>query len=344
MHRHTCCIIPGDVLDKLAGDDKLPAKLRKASADTARVTTELKKLRVQAGQLTSTVQLIGASLVQLATKPKVTVYDTQHSQTLPGTPVKNARAAKDPTTKRAYAETTKVAEFFKKVFNRNSIDNAGMTLMSSVHYGTAFNNALWNGTQMVYGDGDGKIFVDFTQGNDVIGHELTHGITQHTLQLGYTDEAGGLNESLSDCFGAMFQQWQAKQDVTKASWLIGADIIGSTAKARGYTCIRNMANPADSKSLTPQPVHYSQLTPGMDPHYSSGPPNLAFQTACKAVGGKSWETVGQVWYNVLTESGAVPGMKMADFAARTRAAAVQMFEAGSKSAIAVDAGWKLVGL
>src|SRR5262249_11653498 len=146
-----------------------------------------------------------------------------------------------------------------------------------------------------------------------------------------TDDAGGLNESLSDCFGAMFYQWRAKQDVAKASWLIGADIMGATAKTRGYTCIRNMANPADSKSLTPQPVHYSQLKPGMDPHYSSGPPNLAFQTACKAVGGKSWETIGQVWYSVLTTSGPNPTMTMADFAARTRAAATQMFGAGSKA-------------
>lgn len=344
MHRHTCCIIPHDVLDKLAGDEKLPAKVRKASADTAKVSTQIRKLREQAGQLTSTVQLVSAGFVQLATKPKITVYDSQHSQSLPGTPVKNARAAKDPTAKRACAETTKVAEFYKKVFNRNSADDAGMTLMSSVHYGKAFNNAMWDGSQMIYGDGDSKIFVDFTLSNDVIAHELTHGVTQHTLQLAYANDAGGLNESLSDCFGVMFHQWRAKEDVTKANWLIGADIVGPAAKSRGYTCIRNLANPADNKCLAPQPINYSQLKRGMDPHFTSGPPNLAFYTACKAVGGKSWETIGQVWYNVLSTSGPVPTMTMPDFAARTRAAAVQMFGAGSKAAVAVDAGWKLVGL
>jgi hypothetical protein len=78
----------------------------------------------------------------------------------------------------------------------------GMTLISSIHYGVSYNNAFWNGMQMTYGDGDGSIFVDFSRGNDVIGHELTHGVTQHSLQLNYSNEAGGLNESMSDCFGA----------------------------------------------------------------------------------------------------------------------------------------------
>jgi Zn-dependent metalloprotease len=86
-----------------------------------------------------------------------------------------------------------------------------MTLISSVHYLTNFNNAFWNGSQMTYGDGDGQIFVDFTLGNDVIGHELTHGVTQHSLALSYKNEAGGLNESVSDVFGSMFRQWQAGQ-------------------------------------------------------------------------------------------------------------------------------------
>ena len=76
-----------------------------------------------------------------------------------------------------------------------------MTLVSSLHYGVNYNNAFWNGTQMTYGDGDGSIFLDFSKGNDVIGHELTHGVTQHSLQLNYSNEPGGLNESLSDCFG-----------------------------------------------------------------------------------------------------------------------------------------------
>ncbi|MNH35280.1 Protease PrtS precursor [compost metagenome] len=82
----------------------------------------------------------------------------------------------------------------------------------------------------------------------------------------------------------------------------------------------------------------------MDPHYTSGPPNLAFCTACKQVGGKSWETIGQVWYHVMTRSGLRPRMSMEDFAARARAAAVTLFGRESAVESAVHAGWKKVGL
>jgi Zn-dependent metalloprotease len=237
-----------------------------------------------------------------------------------------------------------VAEFYQKIFKRNSVDNAGGTLVSSIHFGRNYNNAMWNGTQMIYGDGDGKIFVDFTGGNDVIGHELTHGVTQYTLQLGYTNDAGGLNESLSDCFGSMFRQWEAGQTSQAADWLIGSDIIGPLAKERSVTCLRNMANPADNRALAPQPTNYSQITPGMDPHFTSGPPNLAFYSACKAVPGHSWETIGQVWYQVMITAGAHPTMSMKDFAARTRQAAIHLFEKKPEVAKAVDEAWKAVGL
>ena len=344
MYKCTCFILPKDVLDRLSHDKTLTIEQRKSLADTARVSDALRNVRVQAGLLTNVSQSIGAHLTALATAPKVAVYDCKQTQTLPGSSIPSPATSKDATCKRAFSETTQVAQFYKQVFKRNSIDNAGMTMLSSVHFGVNFNNAMWNGTQMLYGDGDGKIFVDFTNGNDVIGHELTHGVTQHSLQLSYTNDAGGLNESISDCFGSMFRQWQANQTVTAADWLIGKDIMGSVAKAKGYTCLRNMANPADKKALAPQPTQYSQVTPGMDPHYSSGPPNLAFCVACKTAGGKSWETVGQVWYSVLTGSGPHPAMTMKDFANRTRQVAAQMF--GTKPAVgaAIDKGWKTVGL
>lgn len=342
--RCTCHIVPKDVLERLSGDKKLSAELRRKAAESARLTDAVRLLRVQAAALTSVARSIDDHTELLAATPKVTVYNCRQTQTLPGSPVSNPGASTDVTAKRTFVETTSVAKFYKTVFNRNSIDNAGMTMMSSIHFGKGYNNAMWNGSQMIYGDGDGQLFVDFTASNDVIGHELTHGVTQYTLQLAYQDDAGGLNESMSDCFGAMFRQWEKGQDAATADWLIGADIIGPTAKARGYTSLRNMANPADKKALAPQPTLYSQVTPGMDPHYSSGPPNLAFCTACKTLGGKSWERVGQVWYAALTTSGAQPKMTMPAFAARTRQLATQLYPKQPTVAAAVDAGWKKVGL
>lgn len=81
-----------------------------------------------------------------------------------------------------------------------------MRLDSTVNYGTRFENAMWNGRQMVYGDGDGRIFNRFTASLDVIGHELTHGVTQFSTALGYSGQTGALNEHLSDAFGIMVEQ------------------------------------------------------------------------------------------------------------------------------------------
>ncbi len=173
--------------------------------------------------------------------PKITVFNCKHGTTLPGIPV--AAPGNDATSKRAFAETAAVAAFYEQLFGRNSVDDAGKTLLSSVHFSVGYNNAFWNGTQMVYGDGDGNIFVDFTKASDVIGHELTHGVTQFSAQLEYSDEPGGLNESVSDVFGSMFKQWRKSQTVDKADWLIGKEIIGPGAKARGFECLRDMSNP-----------------------------------------------------------------------------------------------------
>jgi Zn-dependent metalloprotease len=336
----TCFIVPREVLIRFSQDRELSAEVRKTLFDTAQISYEMRELRKQAGRVTSVARAHAHAYLELAASPTVTVYDCKHTQTLPGAPV-NASRSKDQTAKRTVHETTNVAKFYKDVFNRNSIDDQGMTMMSSIHYGRLFNNAMWDGHQMVYGDGDSKLFVDFTNGDDVIGHELTHGVTQYTLQLNYQDEAGGLNESISDCFGSMFRQWEKGQDVKSADWLIGADIMGPVAKSRGFTCLRDMANPAAAHCLAPQPTQYSQITPGMDPHDSSGPPNLAFCVACVALGGKSWEKIGQVWYHALTDFGPNPDMGMKDFAARTRQLAQKMAaDVGS----AVDAGWKKIGI
>ncbi|HET7777330.1 MAG TPA: M4 family metallopeptidase, partial [Rudaea sp.] len=313
----TCFIIPPDVLKRLASDRNLSDKTRAAARNTATISTQMRRLREQALAVTVAASAAARPTRALAKAPEITVYDCKHHQTLPGALVAKPGTAKDPTAKRTFKETTAVAEFYRTVFKRNSVDDAGMTLLSSVHYGVDYDNAMWNGTQMVYGDGDNALFVDFTLGNDVIGHELTHGVTQHSLQLGYSGDAGGLNESLSDCFGSMFRQWQAKQDSASADWLIGSDILGPDAKKKGYNCLRNMADPADKRCIAPQPVKYSQITKGMDPHYSSGPPNLAFCLACNGAGGKSWETVGQVWYRAMTGFGPSPRMTMKAFAKRT---------------------------
>ncbi|MEI2732462.1 MAG: M4 family metallopeptidase [Dermatophilaceae bacterium] len=339
-----CQIVPSSTLRRLARQRGVSAEVRRALEDTLRIDAQFREVRAQANLLS---QLAGPTIMRSAARPRppvVSVFDCKNLKVLPGVQVTAPGTSSDVTAKTVYVETTKVAQFYKAAFKRRSIDDAGMALLSSVHYGVRYNNAFWNGSQMTYGDGDGSIFVDFSKGNDVIAHELTHGVTQHTLQLNYTDDAGGLNESLSDCFGSMFRQWQGSQSVDQADWLIGSDIMGPAAIQRGYTCLRDMANPAASHCLSAQPTAYGKLKPGMDPHESSGPPNLAFANACLAAGGKSWATVGRVWYHAMTSSGAQPDLTMPDFASMTRSSAATLFPSRPAIAAAVDSGWKSVGL
>jgi Zn-dependent metalloprotease len=126
------------------------------------------------------------------------------------------------------------------VFGRRSIDGKGMRLDSTVHYGTRFENAMWNGRQMVYGDGDGRIFNRFTASLDVIGHELTHGVTQFSTALGYSGQTGALNEHLSDAFGIMVKQYKHDLSASDSDWLIGAELFGPGVNSKG---VRSMAAP-----------------------------------------------------------------------------------------------------
>ena len=343
-----CFIVPQDVLNRFASDPELTEEIRNAFASTATVSRGIRALRDTQMALTLSI----ASLPSVALAPKVLapctpppseVYDCQHGS-LPVVRIPNSSTSSDATAKRAGAEATAVAKFYCDIFKRDSIDDHHMTLISSIHYLANFNNAFWNGSRMTYGDGDGQIFVDFTLGNDVIGHELTHGVTQHSAAFVYSNEPGGLNESISDVFGSMFRQWQASQDVNSADWLIGHEIMGSVAKSRGFTCLRDMASPAATHCLAPQPTHFSQYHAGMDPHSSSGIPNLAFYKACKAAGGHSWDTVGQVWYKALTGFPPSPNMLMSAFANRTRSLAKSMYPGNASIQNAVNSAWTAVGL
>jgi Zn-dependent metalloprotease len=341
-----CFIIPADVLKRLSEDKTLSEAARKSFADAVEFETHWRALReLQAKATAFALRSLSADVPRLlTTAPAVTVYDCAKGTVLPGVPVSNPGTSLGPTAARAFAETAAVADFYWRIFGRSSMDGRGGTLQSSIQYGVGYNNAFWNGTQMIYGDGDGNIFLDFTEGRDVIAHELTHGVTQYSAQFGYTDDAGGLNESISDVFGSMYRQWRAGQRVVEADWLIGRDIMGPAALAKGLTCLRDMATPGGEHCLAPQPKHYSELQPGMDPHYTSGVPNLAFYAAAMAIGGRSWEKAGKIWYRALTGYGVSPGLGMKEFAGRTRELARSMFPGEDSVYGAVDAGWGEVGL
>ena len=93
-----------------------------------------------------------------------------------------------------YANVTD--DYYMAIFNRNSLNNNGMRMVSTAHYGRNYNIAFWNGQQIAYGEGK-KTFRELSGGLDVTTHEFTHGVTDFTSDLVYQGESGALNESFS---------------------------------------------------------------------------------------------------------------------------------------------------
>lgn len=252
------------------------------------------------------------------------VYSCHNLSLLPGIRMRREGHApsRDTQTNQAYDGAGATWDLYHDVFGRNSIDDKGLPLISSVHYRRRYDNAFWNGQQMVYGDGDGQFFNPFTGIVDVIGHELTHGVTQYTANLDYQDQPGALNESISDCFGSMVKQFLLKQDVAQADWLIGQGIF--TNKVNGVA-LRSMKDPGtayDDPVLgkDPQPATMADYVNTQDDnggvHLNSGIPNRAFYLAAQAIGGYSWEVTGKIWYTALTTL-AHSSTNFADFARMT---------------------------
>eukprot|EP00211_Chloroparvula_japonica_P002728 CAMPEP_0119120254 /NCGR_PEP_ID=MMETSP1310-20130426/1366_1 /TAXON_ID=464262 /ORGANISM="Genus nov. species nov., Strain RCC2339" /LENGTH=519 /DNA_ID=CAMNT_0007109721 /DNA_START=68 /DNA_END=1627 /DNA_ORIENTATION=- len=132
------------------------------------------------------------------------VYDTDNTQNLPGTLVRSEGepASSDENVNQAYDNAGYCYNYYFDVFGRDSYDDNGASLNSTVHYGVNYDNAFWNGEQMVYGDGDNIIFSAFTNDLSVICHELSHAVTEYTSGLIYWQESGALNEAYSDIMGA----------------------------------------------------------------------------------------------------------------------------------------------
>ena len=181
-----------------------------------------------------------------------------------------------------------VDDFYGDTYSRDSIDNEGMPIISTVHYDAGYCNAFWNGTQMTYGDGDGVACLPLSGGLDVVGHELTHGVTEFTSGLIYENESGALNESFSDMMGntaEFYADQRALDPAAEPDWLIGEDVIPAGVYGGAEAGFRNMGDPqADG-----DPDHYSERSTSSSDnggvHTNSGIPNHAYYLA--VVGGRN---------------------------------------------------------
>src|SRR5690606_37493232 len=156
---------------------------------------------------------------------------------------------------------------------------------------------------MVFGDGDGEIFRRFTSSLSVVGHELTHGVTQYTSNLVYRGQSGTLNESVSDVFGALVEQFSAGQRTETASWLIGEGLFTDQVEGRALRSLKAPGTAYDDDILgaDPQPDHMDGYITTDDDnggvHLNSGIPNRAFYLVADSVGGHAWERAGRIWYD-----------------------------------------------
>jgi Zn-dependent metalloprotease len=299
-------------------------------------------------------ELLGeiASMTATPTEGKQrSVYDAGHGSQLPGALVRSEgdKPVKDVAVNEAYEGAGATWDLYDDVYGRNSIDDRGMPLISTVHYRVRFDNAFWDGSQMVYGDGDGRIFDRFTKAVDVIGHELTHGVTQYEASLAYADQPGALNESFSDVFGSLVKQRTLDQTAAQADWLIGAGLF--TPSVHG-AALRSMAAPGTAYDdpvigKDPQPADMKSYVDTTDDnggvHINSGIPNRAFYLAATTIGGYAWEKAGRAWYVTLRDR-LRPDSDFKAAATLTTAVAAELFGSRSPVASAIRAAWKKVGV
>jgi Zn-dependent metalloprotease len=280
-----------------------------------------------------------------------TVYDARNGSALPGRLVRGEGdpKSKDTAVNEAYSGAGVTYDLFFKVYGRNSIDDRGMRLDATVHYERGYDNAFWNGQQMVYGDGDGELFNRFTIAVDVIGHELTHGVTQYEAGLDYQDQPGALNESLSDVFGTLVKQYRRRQTVKSADWLIGKGLLTRNVQGQALRSMKEPGTAYDDPILgkDPQPGHMKDFVKTREDnggvHINSGIPNRAFYETAVRLGGEAWTRAGRIWYVTLRDK-LRPRSTFEDAALATAAAALELYGEGSPEQKAVQQGWEAVGV
>ncbi len=343
------CFLPPHVLKNIATNGTEGQK--NLAIDTLKVSAQL------SGQRQALAEFAAAAFrVAVGGKDRV-IYDAKFGSTLPGTVVRKEGDpdVADVAVNEAYDGSGVTYDLYNDVYQRNSVDGSGMRLDSTVHYRQGYDNAFWDGEQMVYGDGDEdlpvseRLFNRFTIALDVIGHELTHGVTQFEAKLTYSQQPGALNESISDVFGSLVKQYKLQQTAAEADWIIGEGLLTSNVHGVGIRSMKAPGTAYDDPVLgkDPQPgsmndyVNTASDNGGV--HINSGIPNHAFYITAVEMGGYAWLKAGRIWYVTLKDK-LGENSSFQDCANLTYATAGELFGAGSVEQQAVKAGWLEVGI
>jgi Zn-dependent metalloprotease len=334
------CFLPPHVVDKLT--ESSDVRTRRDAIENKEMAAAARAVRIMYQAMP------GMAAITSPTAGKYReVHDAQNRRfPLPG-PLRRKEgdpATGDPVIDEAYDFAGDTYDFYRQVLERRSLDNRDMTLVSIVHYGVRINNAFWNGEQMLYGDGDDRLFDRFTKAIDVVAHELTHGVIQFTANLEYQDEPGALNEHFADAMSALVKQWKRKQTVTEADWLLGDDLMRPES---GIKSLRSFKNEKAYENhplfgTDPQPKHMRDKYTGTDDfggvHINSGIPNHAFYLAAQQIGGYAWDKLGPIWYKGLLALTQFSNFQEAAMAT------VQAAGQGTLEQAAIKQAWNDVGI
>jgi Zn-dependent metalloprotease len=371
MYNHPCsiyCILPPRILEnivlnadnskKLGVTARNMQRLLKAALLTSSITNSLNIARVAntegARQVYERQRLRRLSRRRRATigEEQRNIFSANNKQKLPGQLVRSEgqAATGDPAVDEAYDGLGDTYDLYLKEFGRNSIDDKGLVLNATVHFGKDYDNSQWDGHRMIFGDGDGELFNRFTIAVDVTGHELTHGVTQYEANLIYWAQSGALNESISDVFGSLVKQRKKNQKADEADWLIGEGLL---AEGVNGVALRSMKAPGTAyddpvlgKDDQPSSMsgYVSTFKDSGGVHTNSGIPNHAFYLAATSIGGYAWEAAGRVWYETLCSPMLSSRAQFKDFARLTVKIAQGLYGMNSTEQGAVRDAWNQVGV
>ncbi|MGD6968058.1 M4 family metallopeptidase [Rossellomorea vietnamensis] len=269
------------------------------------------------------------------TKPMNGVIETRtanNGTSLPGSYSVDSNNAWTATSQRAdvdaHAYASAVYDYYLNTHNRNSFDNNGATIRSTVHYGSKYNNAFWNGSQMVYGDGDGTTFRSLSGAKDVVAHEITHAVTERTAGLQYQYQSGALNESFSDVFGYFLDP---------NDYLMGEDVY--TPNISG-DALRSLSNPAKYGQPEHMRDYVNTSADNGGVHTNSGIPNKAAYNTISSIGKAKAE---KIYYRALTVY-LTPTSNFSYTRAALLQSAADLYGSGSTTYNAVKTAWDNVGV
>lgn len=350
MLDHCCglhCVVGPHILDHIAANAR-KKRLREAAIRTRALTFTMRLARALG--TTRLLPALGQDDDLRHRSPLFrTIRNARHREADAGPVMRNEGQGPcgDQAADEAYDGLGHTFQFYLDNFKRNGIDGKNGSMLAVVHYGKLYDNAFYDGDSMQFGDGDGELFNRFTIALDVIGHELTHGVTGTTAGLDYQGQPGALNESVSDRMGAAIRQAALGLAVgNDGGWLIGKGLLADGVHGRALRDMKAPGTAYDDPNLgkDPQPADMAHFVKTRQDnggvHINSGIPNRAFYLLAQGLGDTL--KAAAVTYECL-KSDAVP--QSCDFATWAKAElteAERLFGADGRAA--VQDAWQSVGV